>query len=123
VGVSIARRLLAAAAAFVALGLAAAPGAGAASYAKGLDVSHWNGAVDWIQVVSGGYTFLFAKATEGTTLTDPTYAINRAGTQGVDMRFGAYHFARPGGTGAGLVCPDEIADVGECDGRESKNGE
>ena len=110
-GVSIARRLLAAAAAFVALGLAAAPGAGAASYAKGLDVSHWNGAVDWIQVVSGGYTFLFAKATEGTTLTDPTYAINRAGTQGVDMRFGAYHFARPGGTGAGGVAANAIAQA------------
>ena len=97
--------------AVAAAGLAAAPGAGAASYAKGLDVSHWNGSVDWIQVVGGGYTFLFAKATEGTTLTDPTYAINRAGTNGIGMRFGAYHFARPGGSGDSGIAANAIAQA------------
>ena len=109
-GVTI-RPVIAALIGSVAVGLACAPGAGAASYAKGLDVSHWNGAVDWIQVVSGGYTFLFAKATEGTTLTDATYAINRAGTEGIGMRFGAYHFARPGGSGAAGIVANAIAQA------------
>lgn len=106
-----ARRVLAAIAASVAVGLAVAPGAGAVSYAKGLDVSHWNGAVDWIQVVDGGYTFLFAKATEGTTLIDPTYSINRAGTTGLGLRFGAYHFARPAGSGTAGVVANAIAQA------------
>ena len=109
-GVTI-RPVIAALIGSVAVGLACAPGAGAASYARGLDVSHWNGAVDWIQVVSGGYTFLFAKATEGTTLTDATYAINRAGTEGIGMRFGAYHFARPGGSGAAGIVANAIAQA------------
>ena len=97
--------------AVAAAGLVAAPSAGAATYAKGLDVSHWNGSVDWIQVVSGGYSFLFAKATEGTTLTDPTYSINRAGTTGLGLHFGAYHFARPAGSGTAGIVANAIAQA------------
>lgn len=72
--------------------------AGAATNAKGLDVSHWQGAIDWLQVAGAGYSFMFAKATEGTTITDLTYAINRAGAQGVGLELGAYHYARPAGS-------------------------
>ena len=39
--------------------------------------------VDWLQVGDDGYTFMFAKATEGTTFTDITYSVNRAGASGV----------------------------------------
>jgi GH25 family lysozyme M1 (1,4-beta-N-acetylmuramidase) len=106
-----ARWALAAVAASVAVGFPGASGAAAASYAKGLDVSHWNGAVDWIQVVGGGYSFLFAKATEGVTLTDPTYSINRAGAKGLGLRFGAYHFARPGGSSDAAVTASAIAQA------------
>ena len=60
---------------------------------------------------SGGYTFLFAKATEGTTLTDPTYSINRAGTTGLGLRFGAYHFARPAGSGTAGIVANAIAQA------------
>ncbi len=72
--------------------------AGASTYATGLDVSHWQGAIDWLQVAGGGYSFMFAKATEGTTITDVTYAINRAGAHGVGLELGAYHYARPAGS-------------------------
>lgn len=85
--------------------------AGAASYAKGVDVSNWNGSIDWIQVAADDFTFLFAKATEGTTFTDVTYAVNRAGAQGVGMLSGAYHFARPGGTGDAGITADAIAEA------------
>ena len=27
--------------------------------AKGLDVSHWNGVIDWIRVAGDGYSFIF----------------------------------------------------------------
>jgi GH25 family lysozyme M1 (1,4-beta-N-acetylmuramidase) len=116
VGVTIAgsrrplRAFLALAAAVAAV-LSAPSGAAAASYAKGLDVSHYQGAIDWIQVAGGGYSFLFAKATEGTTLIDPTYAINRAGSNSLGLPLGAYHFGRPGGSGAAGIVANAIAQA------------
>jgi GH25 family lysozyme M1 (1,4-beta-N-acetylmuramidase) len=95
----------------LAVALCAPAGAPAATYAKGLDVSHYQGAIDWIQVSSAGYGFVFAKATEGTTLIDPTYAINRAGTNSLGLRIGAYHFARPGGSGAAGIVANAIAQA------------
>jgi GH25 family lysozyme M1 (1,4-beta-N-acetylmuramidase) len=84
--------------------LAACAAAGAATYATGVDVSHWQGPIQWPRVAGASYTFAFGKATEGKTLVDPTYSINRSGAQTVGLRFGAYHFGRPGGSGeAGLV--------------------
>lgn len=79
--------------------------------AKGIDVSTWNGVIDWIRVASNGYRFVFGKATEGITLTDPTYSINRAGTEGFGLRFGAYHFARPGGSSVALRTANAIAQA------------
>jgi GH25 family lysozyme M1 (1,4-beta-N-acetylmuramidase) len=84
---------------------------GAATYATGLDVSHWNGSIDWIQVAGDGYAFLFAKATEGTTFSDITYPLNRGGTQGLGLRIGAYHFARPGGSGDASITASAIAQA------------
>jgi GH25 family lysozyme M1 (1,4-beta-N-acetylmuramidase) len=75
----------------------AAP-ARAATYAKGVDVSHYQGAIDWTQVATASYSFAFAKATEGSTLIDPTYPINRTGARSLGLDVGAYHFARPAGT-------------------------
>lgn len=66
--------------------------------AKGLDVSNWNGAVDWTKVAKAGYRFAFGKATEGTSYTDKTYTTNRNGSEAAGLVFGAYHFARPTGT-------------------------
>jgi GH25 family lysozyme M1 (1,4-beta-N-acetylmuramidase) len=86
-------------------------GAAGASYAKGLDVSHYQGAIDWIQVADGGYSFTFAKATEGLTLIDPTYSINRAGADSLGLRLGAYHFGRPAGSGAAGIAANAIAQA------------
>ncbi len=100
-------------------GALAASGRAATTQAKGLDVSHYNGEIDWIRVASNGYRFIFGKATEGTTLVDPTYPINRAGTEGLGMRFGAYHFARPAGasdaaaTASAIVQADHLVDVAQ----------
>lgn len=105
--------LLALAAAF------AAPGRAATAQAKGLDVSHYNGAIDWIRVASSGYRFIFGKATEGTTYVDPTYPVNRAGTEGLGMRFGAYHFGRPAGssdaaaTASAIAQADHLVDIAQ----------
>jgi GH25 family lysozyme M1 (1,4-beta-N-acetylmuramidase) len=75
--------------------MVAAPPAGAL---PGIDVSHHQGAIDWSQVAGAGTRFAFAKATEGRSYVDPTYATNKAGAALSGVVFGAYHFARPDDT-------------------------
>ena len=94
--------------------LAAAVSSGAAAatpYAKGIDVSHWQGKIQWPRVATAGYTFAFAKATEATTYTDPTYATNRTGAESAGLTFGAYHFGRPGGSGDAGIFANAIAQA------------
>ena len=122
-GVAIAVRprnlALSAVLAAAALALALPAGTAGATQAKGIDVSHWNGVIDWIRVAGSGYRFVFGKATEGLTLTDPTYSVNRAGTEGFGLRFGAYHFARPSGgsnaaaTASAIAQADHFVDVAQ----------
>jgi lysozyme len=83
----------------------------AATYAKGVDVSNYQGTIDWLSVSGAGYSFAFAKASEGTTFTDVTYALNRSGTNGIGMRLGAYHFARPTGSNAAQQTASAIAQA------------
>ena len=88
--------LLAVVIALTALLSASASGA-ATARAKGIDVSNWNGAINWSKVAHAGYRFAFAKATEGTGYTDKTYAPNRNRSESAGLVFGAYHFAQPAG--------------------------
>jgi lysozyme len=92
------RVLIALALACVALTLvsAPAPAVAATTTIKGIDVSHWQGTINWPAVGRDGIRFAFAKATEGTSWVDDAYATNRAGARAAGIRFGAYHFARPG---------------------------
>src|SRR4051794_28227998 len=91
--------------------LAFAGTAGAAEAPKGIDVSHWQGQIGWLQVGAAGYDFAFAKATEGTTYIDPTYVTNRAGATAAGLRIGAYHFARPAGTSDAAATASGIAQA------------
>jgi GH25 family lysozyme M1 (1,4-beta-N-acetylmuramidase) len=61
----------------------------------GIDVSHWQGTIDWAQVAASGKRFAIAKATQGRAYVDPEYAVNKAGAELNGMIFGAYHFAEP----------------------------
>ncbi len=98
-------------AALVLASLAFAGTAGAAEAPKGIDVSHWQGQIGWLQVGAAGYDFTFAKATEGTTYIDPTYVTNRAGATAAGLRIGAYHFARPTGTSDAAAIASGIAQA------------
>ncbi|HJV46842.1 MAG TPA: GH25 family lysozyme [Bacillota bacterium] len=62
---------------------------------KGIDVSHWNGTIDWVQVKSSGVAFAYVKASEGTTYTDTMFATNVKGAHAANLPVGAYHYARP----------------------------
>ncbi|HEV8577853.1 MAG TPA: glycoside hydrolase family 25 protein [Thermoanaerobaculia bacterium] len=59
---------------------------------RGLDVSHFQGTVDWNQVVQAGYAFAFIKATDGITYVDPMFATNWSGAKAAGLLRGAYHF-------------------------------
>jgi lysozyme len=60
--------------------------------AQGLDVSHFQGTVDWPQVAQAGYAFAFIKATDGITFVDPMFAENWAAAKAAGLLRGAYHF-------------------------------
>jgi len=99
-----------------ALGVAAVGTAGPASAATpihGIDVSNWQGQVDWGAVRRTGRLFAFAKATEGRTYVDPTFAGNRQGmaAAGLVMR-GLYHYARPDNNGPAAEAEHFLRTVG-----------
>ncbi len=58
----------------------------------GVDVSRWQGPIDWVKLRQRGANFAFIKATEGGKHVDPMFAKNwkAAGEAGVPR--GAYHF-------------------------------
>jgi GH25 family lysozyme M1 (1,4-beta-N-acetylmuramidase) len=67
-------------------------------YLEGIDVSHWQGNIDWAQVKAAGKRFAIAKATEGIGFKDDRYDRNKANARVEGIAFGAYHFARPSNT-------------------------
>jgi lysozyme len=59
---------------------------------RGIDVSEYQGEIDW-QVLSGqDIAFAFIKATEGSQDTDPRFKYNWEHAAGTKIRIGAYHF-------------------------------
>lgn len=87
---------------------------------KGLDVSGWQGNVNWAAVKKNGASFAIVKvpplslpikssltstqATEGTTYTSPYFNQQYEGSYNVGLIRGAYHFAHPSSaSGAGAA--------------------
>src|SRR5579872_5831321 len=46
---------------------------------KGVDVSHYDGTINWNSAKAAGISFAFAKATQGDSYVDNTFATNWAG--------------------------------------------
>jgi GH25 family lysozyme M1 (1,4-beta-N-acetylmuramidase) len=80
----------------------------------GIDISHWQDAVDWPTVAASGVQFVIAKATEGRTWNDPMYATYKAGAAVEGIPFTAYHFAKPDSTAGDAVKEaDHFVDVAQ----------
>ncbi len=58
----------------------------------GVDVSRWQGDIDWPQVRASGAAFAFIKATEGGDVIDPRFRDNWDGAHRAGVARGAYHF-------------------------------
>lgn len=64
-----------------------------------LDVSSWQGPIDWDKVASFGQVqAVVAKATEGGSGYDDQFIANHNGCKAVGIPFGAYHFFHPADT-------------------------
>jgi lysozyme len=79
--------------------LAGVATAGSGGSPDGPDVAsyqHPNGAaIDWRRAASGGATFAFVKATEGTAYTNPYFARDYTAAHDAGLVRSAYHYARP----------------------------
>lgn len=61
----------------------------------GVDVSTYQGKVDWRRVKQAGVSFAFIKATEGATILDDRLVENRRNARANGIACGYYHFFRP----------------------------
>lgn len=66
------------------------------TYASSIDVSHWQGQINWTAVASAGIQQPFAKATQGISYVDPQFAQNWKGMKYAGFKYkGAYHYLEP----------------------------
>ena len=71
---------------------------------KGVDISSYNGSVDFEKLHAAGYGFCIAKSSEGADWKDSTFTKARVtAIRAAGMRVGAYHFLRPKAGRSGKV--------------------
>jgi lysozyme len=63
---------------------------------RGIDVSYYQGNIDWAEVAGAGYQFAIARINHGDFM-DPEFDDNWAGIKSVGMIRGAYQYFDPGG--------------------------
>lgn len=63
--------------------------------AQGIDVSHYQGTINWQSVKQAGIAFAFAKATDGESNVDSQFKTNWQGMKSAGIIRGAYHFFEP----------------------------
>jgi len=67
-------------------------GLASAEFVDGIDVSHWQGTIDWTAVKNSGVDFAFMKATQGNNYVDPTFQANIQNATAAGVLVGPYHF-------------------------------
>lgn len=63
-------------------------------FKKGIDVSHYQGKINWKKVRKSKIEFAFIKATDGYTFKDSMFLSNWKETKKYGIKRGAYHFFR-----------------------------
>ena len=59
---------------------------------KGIDVSAYQGEINWLKIEDQNMKFAFLKATEGSSFVDERFAYNWDEAHKTTLRVGAYHF-------------------------------
>jgi lysozyme len=87
-----------------------------ATVVQGIDVSHYDGTIDWSTVATTDVKFAYAKATQSTDYKDSQFAANWSGMKAHGILRGAYHFldTTPGvsGTSQADYYLAEVASAG-----------
>ncbi|QHW32974.1 glycoside hydrolase [Paenibacillus rhizovicinus] len=65
------------------------------SNVKVIDVSHYQGTIDWKKAHADGVMGAFIKASEGTGITDSAFATNAVNAPAAGLRVGFYHYSHP----------------------------
>jgi lysozyme len=61
----------------------------------GIDVSRWQGAINWVPIAAAGYRFAVIRATVGNHYTDPRFYENWRGATENGLLVSAYHVVKP----------------------------
>lgn len=62
---------------------------------QGIDVSKWQGTIDWARVKDAGVEYAFIRVSDGVASRDGKFAANWAGAKANGILRGAYQFFRP----------------------------
>jgi GH25 family lysozyme M1 (1,4-beta-N-acetylmuramidase) len=68
---------------------------GAVANVSGIDVSRWQGEIDWVRVAAAGHHFAVIRATVGNHYTDPRFYENWRGARDAGLLVTAYHVVKP----------------------------
>jgi uncharacterized protein (TIGR03382 family) len=63
---------------------------------EGIDVSKYQGTINWSSVAADDVKFAFVRVSDGTTVLDAQFAANWSGAHAAGLARGAYQFFRPG---------------------------
>ena len=69
---------------------------------KGIDISHWQGDVDFAKVKAAGYKIVYIKATQGQSSVDSYFKVNTESAKKNGMYIGFYHYFTATNTDAAL---------------------
>ena len=59
---------------------------------EGIDVSDWQGYIDYSQVKNSGIEIVYIKASQGNNIKDPYFEINYENAKANNLKVGFYHF-------------------------------
>jgi len=68
---------------------------GGGSTVKGIDVSYYQGTIDWTRVKNDGVRFAFLRVSDGTGFVDPKFPTYWAQSKAAGVMRGAYQYFRP----------------------------
>lgn len=59
---------------------------------RGIDVSDWQGYIDYSEVRNSGVEIVYIKASQGNSIVDPYFRINYNNAKATGLKVGLYHF-------------------------------
>lgn len=83
---------------------------------RGVDVSHYQGDIDWEKMADENIDFAYIKATEGSGFVDEKFRQNWENIAQTDLCYGAYHFFSFDSAGE-TQAQNYISTVGSLDGK------